>query len=99
MNITSMRKTLRSLAAGALLAAGLPMAAQAAEDVDIFGGKGGDATDPNVLIIIDSSSNWSRTLTANACNTGNMATNSAFGAEICALRTVIDVGFHTKASE
>ena len=91
MNIPAMRKTFTTFVAGALLAAGLPFAAGASEDVDIFGGKGGDATDPNVLIIVDNSSNWSATLTANSCNTGNMAANTKFAAEVCALRTVIDV--------
>ena len=51
--------------AGAFFAAALPLAAQASEDVDIFGGKGGDATDPNVLIVLDSSSNWNATLGPN----------------------------------
>ena len=77
--------------AGAFFAAALPFAATAAEDVDIFGGKGGDATDPNVLIILDNSSNWSATLGANTCNTGNMAATTKFAAEVCALRTVINV--------
>jgi type IV pilus assembly protein PilY1 len=82
-----MRKTLLSLAAGALFAGSLP--AVAGQDVDIFGGKGGNATDPNVLIVLDSSSNWSSTLAPNNCNTGNMADNTKFAAEVCALRTVL----------
>src|SRR5436190_16849354 len=76
--------------AGALIAA-LPLRAAASEDVDIFAGSGGTATDPNVLIVIDNSSNWSSTLSANSCNTGNMAANTKFAAEVCALRTVLGV--------
>ena len=90
MKIPAPRKLLASFA-GALLAAALPLAATAAEDVDIFGGKGGDATDPNVLIVIDSSSNWNAILSPNPCNTGNMANTTKFAAEVCALRTVINV--------
>src|SRR6186997_3108392 len=89
MNLRAMRKTLLSLAAGALFAGSLP--AVAGQDVDIFGGKGGNATDPNVLIVLDSSSNWNATLSPNVCNTGNMADNTKFAAEVCALRTVINV--------
>jgi type IV pilus assembly protein PilY1 len=94
MNTPALRKTLVTFAAGALLAGGLPLAANAAEDVDIFGGKGGDPTDPNVLIVIDSSSNWSSTLGVNFCSqvpgyTGNMADNTKFAAEVCALKTVL----------
>jgi type IV pilus assembly protein PilY1 len=77
--------------AGAFFAAALPFAVQASEDVDIFGGKGGNATDPNVLIVLDSSSNWNSTLSPNSCNTGNMADNTKFAAEVCALRTVVNV--------
>ncbi len=79
------RATVRALAAAcALSCASLAKA----EDIDIFTGNN-SSSKPNVLIVIDSSSNWSATLGPNSCNTGNTATNTKFGAEICALTTVI----------
>jgi len=73
-----------SLAAACAVAIGTAQA----EDIDIFTGNN-SSSKPNVLIIIDSSSNWSATLGSNTCNTGNMADNTKFAAEICALTTVI----------
>src|SRR5258706_6960480 len=55
-----------------------------AEDVDIFAGNNATVDSPNVLVILDNSSNWSSTLGTNTCN----ALNTKFGAEICALATV-----------
>jgi len=74
---------------GAALALGGSSGALA-EDIDIFTAGAGTPSLPNVLIMLDSSSNWSATLGANACNTGNMANNTKFAAEVCALRLVVD---------
>ena len=91
MNMRPTRSSLCNALGGLMLAGALSLGATAAEDVDIFGGKGGNPTDPNVLIVIDSSSNWNSTLSPNACNTGNMANDTKFAAEVCALRTVLGV--------
>jgi type IV pilus assembly protein PilY1 len=91
MKMRPIRGSLLNTFGGMLLSGALALGAGAAEDVDIFGGKGGDPTDPNVLIVIDSSSNWTATLSANTCNTGNMADDTKFAAEVCALRTVLGV--------
>src|SRR5437868_6670697 len=56
-----------------------------AEDIDIFTAGAGAAIRPNVLIILDNSSNWSSTLGPNACD-GN---NTKFAAEICALSQLV----------
>jgi type IV pilus assembly protein PilY1 len=85
----SFTKNLTATFAGAALAlAGSSPAF--AEDIDIFTAGTGNASKPNVLIMLDNSSNWSSTLGANACNSGNTATNTKFGAEICALQKVVD---------
>src|SRR3954468_24292975 len=68
----------------------LSSAAAKAEDIDIFTGTPPDGAKPNVLIIIDNSSNWGSTLGANVCNTGNMAASTMFAAEMCALTKVVD---------
>ena len=60
-----------------------------AEDVDIFTAAPASTAKPNVLIVLDNSSNWSATLGANPCNTGNMADNTKFAAEVCALAIVL----------
>src|SRR5207248_11402661 len=60
-----------------------------AEDVDIFTASPGTVAKPNVLIFLDNSSNWSATLGANSCNTGNMAASTKFAAELCALKLVL----------
>jgi len=68
-----------------VLLASLLLAGEAgAEDIDIFTAGAGSSIKPNVLIILDSSSNWSATLGANSCN----ANTTKFGAEICALSQV-----------
>ena len=86
--MNSFRKSLTATFVGAALAlAGTPSVF--AEDVDIFTANATTGSKPNVLIILDSSSNWSSTLTANSCNTGNMANSLKFGAEICALVNVM----------
>jgi len=86
--MTSFKKSLTATFVGAALAlAGTPSVF--AEDVDIFTANAATGSKPNVLIILDSSSNWSSTLTANSCNTGNMANSLKFGAEICALVNVM----------
>jgi type IV pilus assembly protein PilY1 len=82
---------LRRIAA-ATFAAAVALAGPAtvtAEDVDIFTSSAGTGAKPNVLILLDNSSNWSATLGANECNTGNMADNTKFAAEICALKSVL----------
>src|SRR5688500_13628710 len=96
MKTPTLSKRLGATLAGAFFAAALPFGAAAAEDVDIFAGTSGTATDPHVLIILDSSSNWNSTLGTNSCSqvpgyTGNMADNTKFAAEVCALRTVLTV--------
>src|SRR5690242_10021545 len=48
-----------------------------------------DAHKPNVLIIIDNSSNWSSSLTASASCTAAGYPGTKFGAEMCALNNVI----------
>src|SRR6185369_668376 len=65
----------------------LAIAAAQAEDIDIFAGGTGTTTKPNVLVILDSSSNWNSTLGTNPCN----AKLTKFGAEVCALSTVAGV--------
>jgi type IV pilus assembly protein PilY1 len=52
-----------------------------AEDIDIFTAGAGTAVRPNVLIVLDNSSNWSATLGINTCD----ASTTKFSAEICAL--------------
>ena len=71
----------------ALALAGVPAFA---EDVDIFTAGATSGSKPNVLIVIDSSSNWSATLGANSCNSGNTADNTKFAAEVCGLQKVVD---------
>jgi type IV pilus assembly protein PilY1 len=79
----SLSKPFRTLA---LTAFGALALFARAEDIDIFSGSAGGAAVPNILVIIDSSSNWSATLTTNTCN----ALNTKFGAEVCALQKVAD---------
>lgn len=59
-NIDTPRRTSR-LSAGsfALMLALVPPGPASAEDLDLFTGAAGDAQNPNVLIIIDNSANWS----------------------------------------
>ena len=63
-----------------------------AEDIDIFTAGSGVTSKPNILIILDSSSNWSATLGNNTCMSspgGNMNANTKFAAEACALYNVV----------
>ena len=68
-----------------------------AEDVDIFTAGAGAGTKPNILIILDNSSNWSATLGTNSCMStanppgvgGNMDATTKFAAEMCALYKVV----------
>lgn len=79
-----------AFAAGAMLAA--CELALASEDVDIFGGKPGTGALPNILIVLDSSSNWNSTLGDNDCakvEGGNMNADTKFAAEVCALVRLI----------
>jgi len=59
-----------------------------AEDIDIFANTT-NTHKPNVLIIIDSSSNWSASLTPSAACTAAGYPGTKFGAEMCALDNVI----------
>jgi len=81
-NFSQCRRFLHRTIAATLGA--LAIGAAQAEDIDIFAGNNATVDSPNVLIIIDNSSNWSATLGTNTCN----ALNTKFGAEICALGTV-----------
>jgi type IV pilus assembly protein PilY1 len=59
-NIHTPRRTSRlSAGAFALMLALVPPGPASAEDLDLFTGAAGDAQNPNVLIIIDNSANWS----------------------------------------
>jgi len=62
----------------------LALFAARAEDIDIFTAGAGTAVRPNVLIVLDNSSNWSATFGPNSCN----ASTTKFAAEICALSQV-----------
>ena len=90
-----MKASLRRFAA-ATFAAALSLSGSAllqAEDIDIFTAGAGVTSKPNILIILDSSSNWSATLGNNTCMStpgGNMNANSKFAAEACALYNVIN---------
>ena len=85
-------------AAAATFAAALALGTSpvTAEDIDIFTAGAGNASKPNILIVLDNSSNWSATLGNNACMStatppgvgGNMNANTKFAAEMCALYTV-----------
>jgi type IV pilus assembly protein PilY1 len=88
---TSLRRILAAtFAAAAGIGALTGPATVTAEDVDIFTSAPSSSALPNVLIMLDNSSNWSATLGSNPCNTGNMAANTKFAAEICALTRVVD---------
>lgn len=74
----------------AVLAAALALAippALGGEDIDIFAAGAGVTPRPNVMIVLDNSSNWSATLGPNACFPAK--DNTKFHAEVCALRTVV----------
>lgn len=88
MNSTALKRRFTAASIAALIALAGPAAR--AEDVDIFtAGAGAAAPKANVLIILDSSSNWSATLGPNSCNSGNTATNTKFAAEVCALQKIV----------
>jgi type IV pilus assembly protein PilY1 len=91
--------TLRRLLAAtfsAALALSIPLVAKAGEDIDIFTGSPVDGAKPNILFVIDSSVNWSSSFGTNVCGTAtppvaaNMAEDTRFAAEMCALYTVVD---------
>ena len=82
-------KPLTAAFVGAALALGGSPGALA-EDIDIFTAGSTVTSKPNVLIILDNSSNWSSTLGPNSCNTGNTAAQTKFAAEVCALQLVVD---------
>jgi len=68
------------------------VAPSSAEDVDIFTAGAGTTAKPNILIVLDNSSNWSATLGTNSCATspgGNMNATTKFAAEMCALYKVV----------
>ena len=78
-------------------ACALAMQSANAEDIDIFTGTPPPGNEPNILIILDSSSNWASTFgtaaefSAAGCPTTDL---SKFGAEMCVLKNV--VGSFTK---
>ena len=79
----------RLLAAALISAAGAPAFA---EDIDIFTGKPLPGNEPNVLIILDNSSNWNSTFgtAAQFAAAGCPITPlTKFGAEMCVLKQVI----------
>ena len=90
-----LRRTIAAACAAVLALAGTPNLM--AEDVDIFTSGGGQTAKPNILIILDNSSNWSATLGNNSCMStatppgigGNMDANTKFAAEMCALYKVV----------
>src|SRR5689334_23359190 len=95
--MTAFTKRLTTAFIGAALALGGTTAALA-EDVDIFTAGAGTTSKPNVLIVLDSSSNWSATLSPNTCAAANpVPPNTAqnyndttkFAAEVCALTKVM----------
>src|SRR5262245_15571392 len=93
------------LAASAILGMFAPCLAQA-EDIDIYAGGGGVAADrPNVILILDSSANWSSNIPVPDCyfkdngvltTNGPKATNpnkeqgTKMGIEKCALYNLVD---------
>ena len=93
MNALFLRRTLAATFAAALVAGGSSRAI--AEDIDIFTSASGGVAPPNLLMILDSSSNWSSTLGANSCNGvspygANTAGNTMFAAEVCAFQKIMD---------
>jgi type IV pilus assembly protein PilY1 len=66
------------------MAGALAIGAAQGDDIDVFAGGPAATSKPNVLIILDNSSNWNATLSANSCN----ALLTKFAAETCALSTV-----------
>ncbi|MCM2328002.1 MAG: PilC/PilY family type IV pilus protein [Lysobacter sp.] len=60
----------------------------AAEDIDIFAAGAGTVPKPNLMILLDNSSNWSATLGPNDCFDPKTDTTK-FHAEICALQKVV----------
>ena len=67
----------------------LTIAGAQAEDIDIFAANTLESHNPNVLIIIDSSSNWSSSLTPSSACTAAGYPTTKFGAEMCALDNVV----------
>ena len=92
----------RALTAGWLLAAALAGAVQAAtpSDIDIYAGVSANTDRPNVLLVLDSSANWSSNIPGaanctyknNGVSTGSgpVDQGTKLGIEQCALYNVID---------
>jgi type IV pilus assembly protein PilY1 len=82
---------------GAALACTAVLSASAGSDIDLFSGVSlVSAQKPNILIILDSSSNWNSSLTDNPCKVAGTAPANAtsenptmFAAEMCALHKVV----------
>ena len=75
----------------AAVAGVLAVGAAQADDIDVFAGGPGATSKPNVLIIMDNSSNWSSSFVQAPCfapGSGNNATDKKFHSEVCALSTV-----------
>ncbi|HWH41826.1 MAG TPA: PilC/PilY family type IV pilus protein [Usitatibacter sp.] len=84
------RMTLKSRTLCAAVLGSLAVAGAQAEDIDIFAANSLETHAPNILVIIDSSSNWSASLTpSQACITAGFTQGTKFGAEMCALDNVI----------
>ncbi len=96
-SIASARRVVRALLASAVL--GMPVFSLA-EDIDIYAGMSGTIDLPNVLILLDSSSNWSTNIPGAAncfynengipTTTGPVEQGTKLGIEQCALYNLID---------
>src|SRR5258706_15147566 len=92
MNSSFFRRTLAATFAAALVAGGSSRVR--AGDIDFFTAGNGGVAPPNLLVILDNSSNWNSTLGTNECATtlgGNMNDNTKFAAEVCAFTLLLDV--------
>jgi type IV pilus assembly protein PilY1 len=86
---TRLRSLFKPRSILAAVVASLAIGGAGAEDIDIFSANTTNAHAPNVLIIIDNSSNWSASLTASQACTDLGYPGTKFGAEMCALDNVI----------
>lgn len=86
MTISASTRHLGAPALAAALAIALPCA-QAGQDIDIFAAGAGVTPKPNVLLVLDNSSNWSATLGPNNCFAATSDTK--FHAEVCSLQTIL----------
>src|SRR5258706_7111620 len=92
MNAPFLRRTAATFAAALVLGGSSPVMA---EDIDIFTSAAGGVAPPNLLVILDSSSNWSSTLGTNDCMgvspySANTNGNTMFAAEVCAFQKITE---------